>query len=116
MADYRFHAEVSESAGVKQSCAILVPAEDLRQRGAGSGGIGFARAVERRVCGAEDREEALDTLRINGVGVIEYDRESGECGEMRHRVAYRAVKSQVLGGRRLQADQDDVAAGGGSLK
>src|SRR5690348_4958355 len=53
MADYRFHAEVAEPAGVKQSGSILAGAEDLRQGIAGSGGIRFALAVERRVCGAE---------------------------------------------------------------
>ena len=109
--DDRVHAEIGKAAGVKQRRAIARRAEHARKRRRGGRHMRFGRDVERRVARLERREQALDALRIRGVRVIEHQRALGKRRQVRRRIVGRAVRAQVPRRRRLEHDEDDVAAG-----
>jgi len=116
VADDRLHAQICEAAGMEHGRAVTGVRENLGDRAAVDLLILFGTAVEGGKGGAQHREEALDTLRVDGVGVFENQSVLRQRAEMGHHVVVTAVEREVLRGGGFQADHHHVMSSGNAFE
>ena len=115
--DNRLHAQISEASRVEHGRAITRVSEN-RSRPSRHPNFAYSsgRLSKAGKRGTQNRIQSLDALRVNGIGVLEYQRFSRQRAEIGHRVELAAVEREILGGGGFQTHHHHVEPLGNSSK
>src|SRR5260370_30729022 len=112
IADDRVHAEVHESAGMKQPSSIAGIGQNLCDPRGRHSFVILRTSIQSGPGRALNRKETTDRLRIGWGGIFKKEALTRQDAEMGHRSFAGAVRMEVLGAGRFQMDYQNVPPGG----
>src|SRR5438876_1146217 len=110
IADDRVHAEVHESAGMKQPGSITGIGQNLRDSGGRHSLIVLWLTIQSRPGRALDRKETANGLRVSRVGIFKKQAPASQGREVGHRIFAGPIRLKVLSAGRLQMDHKNVSS------